>query len=61
MIYGGSVWRINILITLLSTTAPQRDCFFYSAEQCLGYEWFMNNVSCMGSCKKASVLILFIL
>ena len=52
MIYGGSVWRINILITLLATTAPQRDCFFYNAEQFLGYEWFMNNVSCMGSCKK---------
>ena len=27
MIYGGSVSRINILITLLATTAPQRDCF----------------------------------
>lgn len=52
MIYGGSVWRINILITLLATTAPQRDCFFYSAGQFLDYEWFMNNVSCVGSCKK---------
>lgn len=26
--------------------------FYYSVDQFLGYEWFMNNVSCVGSCKK---------
>lgn len=35
MIYEGFVWRINILIALLVTTAPQRDCFFTAQNNAL--------------------------